>query len=58
MRPRSHQPEPACRPAQPDLSGSLVDALKELFDAAEDLAADKIGPHFVNPLAEAIASRS
>lgn len=37
---------------------SLVDALGELFDAAEELAADKIVPNFVNPLATAIASRS
>lgn len=37
---------------------SLVDAMRELFDAAEDLAAEKVVPNFVNPLATAIASRS
>jgi len=34
-----------------------ADALKELFDVADELAADKIVPSFVNPLAAAIASR-
>lgn len=37
---------------------SLVDALNELFDSAEELAADTVVPNFVNPLATAIASRS
>lgn len=41
-----------------DEPASLVDALRQLFDAAEELAADKIVPNFVNPLATAIASRS
>lgn len=33
-------------------------ALATLFEVADDLAAQKIVPHFVNPLAAAIASRS
>ncbi len=36
----------------------LAPALETLFDAAEELATDKIVPGFVNPLAAAIASRS
>lgn len=39
-------------------TGSPAHALKGLFDIADELAADKIIPHFVNPLAAAIASRS
>lgn len=37
---------------------SIEAALGNLFDVADDLAAQKIVPHFVNPLAAAIASRS
>ena len=36
---------------------SLSDALRVLFDHADELATDKIVPHFVNPLGAAIASR-
>jgi hypothetical protein len=41
-----------------DGTNSLTEALGSLFDAADELAADKIVPNFVNPLAAAIASRS
>lgn len=37
---------------------TLAEALKQLFDAAEELASDTVVPNFVNPLATAIASRS
>jgi hypothetical protein len=37
---------------------TLEDALRSLFDLADELASDKIVPNFVNPLAAAIASRS
>ncbi len=37
---------------------SLADALTQLFDSAEELAADTVVPSFVNPLSSAIASRS
>ena len=37
---------------------ALEEALRRLFDAADELAADRVVPHFVNPLAAAIASRS
>lgn len=37
---------------------TLVDASRTLYDIADELAADKIVPNFVNPLAAAIASRS
>jgi hypothetical protein len=36
----------------------LDDALRTLFDVAEEQAANKVVPNFVNPLAAAIASRS
>ena len=36
---------------------SLVDAMDQLFDVAEELTTEKIVPNFVNPLAAAIASR-
>lgn len=36
---------------------SLIDAVHTLFDVADELAADKVVPHVVNPLAAAIASR-
>ncbi len=39
-------------------SVSLADALVTSFDAADELASDKIVPSIVNPLAAAIASRS
>lgn len=39
-------------------SGSLEAAMRTLFDLADELATEKIVPHFVNPLAAAIASRS
>lgn len=39
-------------------SVSLADALQLMFDKSDEMAADKIVPHFVNPLAAAIASRS
>ncbi len=35
-----------------------VDALRTLFEVAEEQATDKVVPNFVNPLAAAIASRS
>ncbi len=38
--------------------GSLEEALRVLFDLADELAAEKVVPNFVNPLAAAIASRS
>lgn len=41
-----------------DHSPSLADALSALFDAADEQATDMVVPHFVNPLAVAIASRS
>ena len=37
---------------------TLTDALGTLFDVTEELAAEKVIPNFVNPLAAAIASRS
>lgn len=37
---------------------SLEEALRKLFDTAEELVTEKIVPNFVNPLAVAIASRS
>lgn len=37
--------------------GSLVEALDVVADVSEELAADTVVPHFVNPLAAAIASR-
>lgn len=37
---------------------SLEDALRKLFDIAEELVTEKVVPNFVNPLAVAIASRS
>lgn len=37
---------------------SLEEGLRGLFDVADELAAEKIVPGFVNPLAAAIASRS
>lgn len=37
---------------------SLQDTLPELIDIAEELAADRVVPCFVNPLASAISSRS
>ena len=37
---------------------SLQDALRHLFDVADELATEKVVPNFVNPLAAAIASRS
>jgi len=39
-------------------SPPLVEAHRELLDVADDLAADRIVPILVNPLAQAIASRS
>lgn len=39
-------------------SVDLADALVTLFDVADNLAADKVVPNFVNPLAAAIANRS
>ena len=39
-------------------AGELAAGLQSLFDVADELAADKVVPHFVNPLAAAIASRS
>jgi hypothetical protein len=41
-----------------DRPASAVDALRALFDTADELATDTIVPTFVNPLAAAIASRS
>ena len=41
-----------------DGSPALPDALRSLFDTADEIATEKIVPHFVNPLAAAIASRS
>ncbi len=38
-------------------AGSPADVLRNLFEIADDLAAQKVVPHFVNPLAAAIASR-
>ena len=38
-------------------SVSLDDALRQLFDVADELAVDKVIPNFVNPLAAAIAGR-
>jgi hypothetical protein len=37
---------------------SLTDTLNSLFELADELATERIVPHFVNPLAAAIASRS
>lgn len=39
-------------------TGAPADALLALFDVADELAAEKVVPCFVNPLAAAIASRS
>lgn len=39
-------------------STTPVDALRTLFEVAEQQATDKVVPNFVNPLAAAIASRS
>ncbi|RME36883.1 MAG: hypothetical protein D6788_10700 [Planctomycetota bacterium] len=41
-----------------DPTASPEAVLPKLFDVAEDLAVDKVVPHFVHPLAAAIASRS
>ncbi|HEY3242802.1 MAG TPA: hypothetical protein VGM03_05565 [Phycisphaerae bacterium] len=38
--------------------GTLVDAQRQLFERADDVAANKVVPVLVNPLAHAIASRS
>ncbi len=37
--------------------GSLTDAMRALLHVGDELATEKIVPHFVNPLAAAIASR-
>lgn len=39
-------------------SGTLESVLSHMCDLADELAAEQIVPHFVNPLAAAIASRS
>lgn len=39
-------------------SSSPAEALETLFELADELAAEKVVPYFVNPLAAAIASRS
>ncbi len=39
-------------------AGELAPALRTLFDVADELATEKVVPHFVNALAAAIASRS
>lgn len=39
-------------------SDSLADVLHLLFDTADEFATERVVPHFVNPLAAAIASRS
>lgn len=39
-------------------AGNPAESLESLFEAADELAAEKIIPGFVNPLAAAIASRS
>jgi len=41
-----------------DASHSLDEVLASLFEHADELAREKVVPHFVNPLAAAIASRS
>jgi len=41
-----------------DGAHDLGDVARTLFDTADELAAGKVVPHFVNPLAAAIASRS
>ncbi len=38
--------------------GTLEDGMRTLLDTADELAAEKVVPNFVNPLAAAIASRS
>jgi hypothetical protein len=41
-----------------DGPASLVEGLESLFNAADELATERVVPIFVNPLAAAIASRS
>lgn len=40
-----------------DGAGALNESVGKLFDVADELAIEKVVPHFVNPLAAAIASR-
>lgn len=42
----------------PSATGTLLEIQRMLFDVADDLAATRVVPAFVTPLAEAIASRS
>lgn len=42
----------------PENTADPAEALRSLFEVADEVATEKIVPHFVNPLAAAIASRS